>query len=153
MHTHKVSCTYILMVTSFPASHTSISCNLSMHNMHSIVMDHTGHWLMPCHCRCRAARSDVPLPSQHPDRHVQSKQTTQWGIQRWEPSFLRRGLCAVGGILFRSVARPSGGDSDLRNWVSITKPLVYHSFHFYPPKEAPSPFGNTTIGFSSSLRF
>ena len=25
----------------------------------------------------------------------------------------------VGGILFRYLARPSGGDSDLRNWVSV----------------------------------
>ena len=59
----------------------------------------------------------------------------------------------VGRILFRYIARPSGGDSDLRNWVSITKPLIYHSFHFYPPKEAPVPFENATIGFSSSPRF
>ena len=59
----------------------------------------------------------------------------------------------VGGILFQYLARPSGGDSDLRNWFSITKLLFYHSFHFYPPKEAPIPFGNITIGFSSSPRF
>ena len=59
----------------------------------------------------------------------------------------------VGGILFQYLARPSGGDSDLRNQVSITKPPVYHSSHFYPPKEAPIPFGNIIIGFSSSLRF
>ena len=62
-------------------------------------------------------------------------------------------LYDVGGILFQYLACPSEGDSDLRNRVSITKPLVYHSFHFYTSKEAPIPFGNTTIGFSSSPRF
>ena len=44
---------------------------------------------------------------------------------------------AVGGILFQYLARPSGGDSDLRNRVSITKPLVYHSFHFTPQRRLP----------------
>ena len=68
-------------------------------------------------------------------------------------SLSRMSNTGVGGILFQYLAHPSGGDSDLRNQVSITKPLVYHSFHFYPPKEAPIPFENTTIGFSSSPRF
>ena len=76
----------------------------------------------------------------------------------WCPGAMDQWLCVfvrwvVGGILFQYLAHPSGGDSDLRNWVSITKPLVYHSSHFYPPKEAPIPFENITIGFSSFPRF
>ena len=38
------------------------------------------------------------LPQQHPTRHVQSKQTTQWGSWWWDLSPLRHGLCAFHSI-------------------------------------------------------
>ena len=75
------------------------------------------------------------------------------GKRTWEGVGISQWSHGVGRILFQYLAHPSGGDSDLRNWVSITKLLFYHSFHFYPPKEAPIPFENITIGFSSSSQF
>ena len=51
----------------------------------------------------------------------------------WWPTLLVAPTCAchdVGGILFRYLARPSGGDSDLRNQVSIT--VTIHVATGYP---------------------
>ena len=82
-----------------------------------------------------------------------SRMSKYWVSQELVKQTHIKCMYGVGRILFQYLACPSGGNSDLRNWVSITKPPVYHSSHFYPPKEAPIPFENITIGFSSFPRF
>ena len=53
--------TYILMVTSFPASHTNISCDLSMDHMHSMLSIDcgTGRCMVSCPCGCSMVGSGM----------------------------------------------------------------------------------------------